>query len=327
MPALVTICYPDRPFQRLTVHEGEDVVLGRGPGADIRLDDGRISRSHARFAWQGSDWLVEDLTSKNGSTLDGHPVGQPTPLPRICELSLGGLPVRIERLSPEAWGRGSAELDAVSETGGGASDALLADFLASVLRITGAERGFVLVEPGGSAPEMAAVVAISGLDRGDLSDPSFTAGAHLVERSLDRGERVTGRVPAGVGDDRRQRSALCLPLLTSPRGTACGVVYVDFAPVDPIGRDADGADGADASGVSEDVQLTDLQPLDDEILEALAGHAALAIRAASLRAEAELLASAVPTRTVALPLGATACGDEPVLWTEITARRALRAFG
>jgi hypothetical protein len=316
MPALVTICYPDRPFQRLTVHEGEDVLLGRGPSADIRVDDGRISRSHARLAWDGGDWLLEDLTSKNGSTLDGEPVDRPTPLPRICELGLGGVPVRIERLSPEAWRRGSAELEAVSDGCEDGLDSLLGDFLDSVLRITGAERGFVLVEPRSSAPEMAAVAAISGLDRGDLSSPAFTESAQLVERALDRGQRVMGSVPLGDEPGPLRRSALCLPLATMAGSVACGVVYVDCPAADKRRGESD----------EESACVADLQPLDEEILEALAGHAALAIRAASLKAETELLAAAVPTRAVALPLGATAAGDEPVLWREITARRTRRAL-
>jgi diguanylate cyclase (GGDEF)-like protein len=57
--------------------EGKQVVLGRGPDADIRIDDEAVSRYHARVVRQGDDgYAIEDLDSTNGTYVNGRPVRQ-----------------------------------------------------------------------------------------------------------------------------------------------------------------------------------------------------------------------------------------------------------
>jgi len=46
-------------------------VLGRGKGADVRIDDPRLSRNHARFVLKDHHLVVEDLGSRNGVLVDG----------------------------------------------------------------------------------------------------------------------------------------------------------------------------------------------------------------------------------------------------------------
>jgi DNA-binding NtrC family response regulator len=50
---------------------GLPVVVGRGPGADLCVLDQRLSRRHARFTLAGNRVLVEDLSSTNGTWIDG----------------------------------------------------------------------------------------------------------------------------------------------------------------------------------------------------------------------------------------------------------------
>ncbi len=52
------------------------IVLGRGQGADIQLLDEGISRKHARIRMDGSDMVVEDLESRNGTFANGQRVGK-----------------------------------------------------------------------------------------------------------------------------------------------------------------------------------------------------------------------------------------------------------
>ena len=52
------------------------IVLGRGQGADIQLLDEGISRRHARIRMDGSDMVVEDLESRNGTFANGQRVGR-----------------------------------------------------------------------------------------------------------------------------------------------------------------------------------------------------------------------------------------------------------
>ncbi|MDX1692067.1 MAG: FHA domain-containing protein [Acidimicrobiia bacterium] len=56
------------------------IVIGRGEGADIRIDDEFSSERHAAFEpRRGAVW-VEDLGSTNGTTLDGARITAPTRL-------------------------------------------------------------------------------------------------------------------------------------------------------------------------------------------------------------------------------------------------------
>ncbi|HEX4107056.1 MAG TPA: FHA domain-containing protein [Solirubrobacteraceae bacterium] len=48
------------------------LVLGREADADVRLDDGLVSRRHARLTPEGAHVLVEDLNSSNGTFINGQ---------------------------------------------------------------------------------------------------------------------------------------------------------------------------------------------------------------------------------------------------------------
>lgn len=56
--------------RRITLAQGE-YVIGRGPEAHIRLDFLTVSRRHARLVVTANTTLLEDLDSKNGTTIDG----------------------------------------------------------------------------------------------------------------------------------------------------------------------------------------------------------------------------------------------------------------
>jgi two-component system, NtrC family, response regulator AtoC len=72
---------PAGPMQVIVVGKGGltthrlpatgSVVLGRGPESDLRLDDARVSRSHARLRG-GSEPAIQDLGSANGTRLRGQ---------------------------------------------------------------------------------------------------------------------------------------------------------------------------------------------------------------------------------------------------------------
>jgi hypothetical protein len=64
----------------------EHLLVGRRAGCDICLDDLQVSRLHARLIFRDGGWVVQDLRSKNGTTLNGHPVlrGRLAPGDRIA---------------------------------------------------------------------------------------------------------------------------------------------------------------------------------------------------------------------------------------------------
>jgi hypothetical protein len=51
---------------------GPDTSLGAAPDNHVILGDRFISGHHARLRWDGSQWWLEDLGSRNGTLLDGR---------------------------------------------------------------------------------------------------------------------------------------------------------------------------------------------------------------------------------------------------------------
>src|SRR4051794_29597188 len=52
--------------------DGPSVLLGRHSGADIRLPMCDVSRHHCRFVYDAGAWRVIDLTSTNGTFVNGQ---------------------------------------------------------------------------------------------------------------------------------------------------------------------------------------------------------------------------------------------------------------
>lgn len=70
-------------------------TLGRSSDNDLVVGDLSLSRHHARFRWVEDHWLVEDLRSKNGTTLNGRPLEAPGVLVPGDELSPGNLQIQV----------------------------------------------------------------------------------------------------------------------------------------------------------------------------------------------------------------------------------------
>ncbi|MFZ0180280.1 MAG: FHA domain-containing protein [Candidatus Dormiibacterota bacterium] len=59
-------------------------LVGRDGGADVRLDDPRVSRRQAEFRVEGDQWLVEDLASRNGTYIDGERIDRYVIVQSVC---------------------------------------------------------------------------------------------------------------------------------------------------------------------------------------------------------------------------------------------------
>lgn len=55
----------------------EVTSLGRTPANTVILPDPFVSTHHALLAWREARWWLEDLDSRNGTTLNGEPVTRP----------------------------------------------------------------------------------------------------------------------------------------------------------------------------------------------------------------------------------------------------------
>lgn len=68
----------------------ETTTIGRDGENDVVLLDERISRHHVRISWDGKQYMLDDLGSRNGTTVNRQPVSGPRPLRHGDVISLGG---------------------------------------------------------------------------------------------------------------------------------------------------------------------------------------------------------------------------------------------
>lgn len=88
----------------------ERVILGRAAGCDIVLEGRLISRQHAAISRAGQHYMLEDLGSHNGTTVNGQRIAEPWRLQDGDQIELGGLG-RITFVDNEAtrtWPRAPA---------------------------------------------------------------------------------------------------------------------------------------------------------------------------------------------------------------------------
>lgn len=83
--------------------EREEVILGRAVAADVRLNDSKVSRRHARLrtiknpADGTPEYVLTDLNSRNGTFLNGQKINQET-LQHGDKITLGDYILRFEML-------------------------------------------------------------------------------------------------------------------------------------------------------------------------------------------------------------------------------------
>ena len=102
------VCWLVNQSYEFQIAEGEHVI-GRDPGAGIRLDSPRVSRTHARLVRRGRDASIEDLGSKNGTFVGGARISEATPLHDGDEVQIGPITFRFRivdapaKAPTEAW--------------------------------------------------------------------------------------------------------------------------------------------------------------------------------------------------------------------------------
>jgi DNA-binding response OmpR family regulator len=90
MTAALLIQQPDGSAREVPL-EGESTVIGRAPECDVVIEGRLISRQHACIRREGGAYVLEDLGSHNGTTVNGLPLDQPLPLHDGDRIELGGL--------------------------------------------------------------------------------------------------------------------------------------------------------------------------------------------------------------------------------------------
>jgi two-component system, cell cycle response regulator len=84
---LTVLAGPQMGWSRV-VDRGE-LVVGRGEGSDLVLNDQGLSRRHCKLVRQGQELFIEDLDSSNGTFVDGALVRGRTPLQEGARIHLG----------------------------------------------------------------------------------------------------------------------------------------------------------------------------------------------------------------------------------------------
>lgn len=84
----------DQAVQKQRCPLGNDpVIIGRHPDCDVHIDDGSVSRHHAQVTFDGGQYYLQDLNSRNGTFLNDQQIHHSTKLLdqseiRICETTL-----------------------------------------------------------------------------------------------------------------------------------------------------------------------------------------------------------------------------------------------
>jgi transcriptional regulator with GAF, ATPase, and Fis domain len=274
------------------------VVVGRSNQSDISVLDLRASRLHCRVERHGSQHVVVDLGSQNGTLLNGHLVDR-APIKPGDVIGVGTARIWFEKAPPpdsvpaDREGRDTMTgIPAVRESEPEDRllrlqriakamnselhlDRLLAIIMDHFIELSGAERGFLVLAPAGQPYE---VRIARNFEREEIASPDEAFSRGIVEQVLRTGQPVLAA--NAVEDSRfqeflsinaiRARSVLCIPLLL--RGRALGAVYVD-------NRLQRGAFGA----------------VEQKMLSSLADFAAIAVENARLYEENEARARQLET--------------------------------
>ena len=64
-------------------------TVGREPKSTVCINDASVSRGHARITIKGTEVILEDLKSKNGTQVMGEMIKGPTPIKDGDELEFG----------------------------------------------------------------------------------------------------------------------------------------------------------------------------------------------------------------------------------------------
>jgi pSer/pThr/pTyr-binding forkhead associated (FHA) protein len=58
--------------------ESDRLLVGRHPACDVVVADPSVSRRHAQLTFRDGVWILQDLGSTNGTTVNGERVGRTT---------------------------------------------------------------------------------------------------------------------------------------------------------------------------------------------------------------------------------------------------------
>lgn len=101
---VITAAGEDGPEPGTVFPLQEVTSLGRAPINTIVLPDPFVSSRHALITWREGHWWLEDLGSKNGTTLNDEPVARPTIVDAGDLIGIGRVVLRMEMVRKTGHG-------------------------------------------------------------------------------------------------------------------------------------------------------------------------------------------------------------------------------
>lgn len=86
-----------RELRGVTLDVTSPIVIGRSPGADIVIADDFVSGRHARVSPSGTEAVLEDLGSTNGTLLNGVAVTSPQTIRPGDVIDVGAVRLKVDR--------------------------------------------------------------------------------------------------------------------------------------------------------------------------------------------------------------------------------------
>jgi signal transduction histidine kinase len=228
--------------------------VGRASGNEISLPEPSVSKLHAQITYEDGQFWIEDLKSLHGVYVNAAKV-QKAALTPGAQVQLGNLSFKFSALSGDGttdkivefpWAEQQQLVLQLVQTLNSTLvlSEVLAQVLDGVMRITRAERGFLLLAEaaGDQYPSIAGLHLRVGRRRGgEPIDAVQGLSSSVIRRAIESGETVaTGNAVADPSLGQAQsvilmdlRTIVCIPL-RSPRSDtqpgvhrALGALYVD----------------------------------------------------------------------------------------------------
>ena len=229
---------PFKPARHIIIDKNP-FYIGRGAECDLILDRTSISKSHSRIRFDGEHFVIEDLQSKNGILVNGTPVPEKV-LQNEDLISLGGVDLRFQRIKTDEV---NAELEkgltkfksamqfAQSIGSNQILDKILDETMEAVMRLTQAERGFLLVQNEKEKLEMARSVNIASNElNAERSGLSYTAVNKCVESrksiAISNALDDTYFGDQSSVQDLELKTLVCVPVLVE-EDKVSAIIYAD----------------------------------------------------------------------------------------------------
>jgi len=119
MPATLTVRRGPGLGRSFTI-DVPTITIGRHEECDFQVNDKWISRRHARITWGGAGYLIEDLSTVNGTFVNGERISGPRALKSGDVLQLGSeveLDFQVRAPAPQVQMPAAPEVASYPESG------------------------------------------------------------------------------------------------------------------------------------------------------------------------------------------------------------------